>query len=667
MKGEDGGAESGGRSLKLVFRLAGLVFVALCLGFFVHLLVEDWPEASVALRHATLWWLVPAAVCAVGGMFILAWRWGGAIVAVGGEPAGLHRLVSAFFVGEAGKYIPGAVWAMLGRSELARREGYERAIAYSSVALSVIGCYLAAALTALVLAVISLIGGGLDMPWWPVVLVAVIGATAIHPSVSSRLVALASRLLGRTMTIEIPSWTRCLRLTGTYIPVWILIGAATTLVTKSLVANPPIARVALAAVVSWIIGFITPSPGGIGVREAVFVAIAGVAAGPAAAAAILARVLFVLVDGSGAAVGWLILRGTEPTFAFEATRKPANLSVESVNRGSGGDVGVAAGEVGGAREGAARKPATISMIVPALNEAENLVETIPQAISVLEKMDVDYEVLVIDDGSTDGTPQVMRQLRVEYPHLRSVRLRRNAGKAAALSIGFDLAQNDVFVMMDADGQDEPSEIPALIAKLDEGFDLVTGRRATRHDRFLKRHTSQLYNATTAWVSGVPGRDFNSGLKVLRREVAESVDIYGELHRYLPVLADWAGFSVTEVEVEHHSRLHGKTKYGIARFWRGLFDLGTVKFITSYNRRPFHLFGGVGLLSAFIGTALLIWMFIRHVMGLPVGNHPALITGVLFEVVAVQLLSFGLIGELLVYLITTRGHGSPLPPSEVSEP
>ena len=243
------------------------------------------------------------------------------------------------------------------------------------------------------------------------------------------------------------------------------------------------------------------------------------------------------------------------------------------------------------------------MIVPALNEAENLVETIPQAIAVLEQMNVQYEVLVVDDGSTDGTPQIMRRLCAAHPHLQSVRLRRNAGKAAALSIGFDLAKNDIFVMMDADGQDEPSEIPALVAKLHEGFDLVTGRRATRQDRFLKRHTSQLYNATTAWVSGVPGRDFNSGLKVLRREVAESVDIYGELHRYLPVLASWAGFSVTEVEVEHHPRLHGKTKYGIARFWRGLFDLGTVKFITSYNRRPFHLFGGVGLLSAIIGSAL----------------------------------------------------------------
>ena len=259
----------------------------------------------------------------------------------------------------------------------------------------------------------------------------------------------------------------------------------------------------------------------------------------------------------------------------------------------------------------------------------------------------------------------MRQLCAEYPHLRSVRLRRNAGKAAALSIGFDLAKNDIFVMMDADGQDEPREIPSLIAKLDDGFDLVTGRRETRQDRFLKRHTSQLYNATTSWVSGVPGRDFNSGLKVLKREVAESVDLYGELHRYLPVLASWSGYSVTEVEVEHHPRLHGKTKYGVARFWRGLFDLGTVKFITSYNRRPFHLFGGVGLVSAIIGTGLLIWMFVRHVMGLPVGDHPALITGVLFEVVAVQLLSFGLLGELLVYLITTRGRDGPLPLSEIS--
>jgi glycosyltransferase 2 family protein len=166
-----------------------------------------------------------------------------------------------------------------------------------------------------------LISGSIDMPWWPVAVVAVGGVAAIHPAVSRRIHALASRILKRKLIIEIPSWGRCLRLTATYIPVWILIAAATTFVTRSLVPHPPIARVALAAVVSWIIGFITPSPGGIGVREAVFVAVAGVAAGPAAAAAILARVLFVLVDSIGAGVGWMVLRGTEPTGLLVTTGK----------------------------------------------------------------------------------------------------------------------------------------------------------------------------------------------------------------------------------------------------------------------------------------------------------------------------------------------------------
>lgn len=306
---------------------------------------------------------------------------------------------------------------------------------------------------------------------------------------------------------------------------------------------------------------------------------------------------------------------------------------------------------------------SISMVIPAYNEADNLLETVPQAIAVLEDMNVDYEVLVVDDGSTDGTPEVMRQLCTEHPHLRSVRLRRNLGKAAALSIGFDVTSNDVIVLMDADGQDEPREIPALIAKLLEGFDLVTGLRATRQDRFFKRHTSQLYNATTSRMSGVSGRDFNSGLKVLRREVADHIDVYGELHRYIPVLAAWSGFSITELEVEHHPRLHGKTKYGIARFWRGMFDLVTVIFINSYKRRPFHLFGGAGLVSALVGTGLLIWMFVRHLMGLSIWNHPALLIGVLFEVVAVQLISFGLLGELLVFLNRSRGNERAVPSKE----
>lgn len=299
--------------MRFAVRLASLAFVALCVAFLVHTLIRDWPQVHRALHHAQLWWLVPAAVTACGAMGLLAWRWHAAIVTVGGEPSSHHRVISAFFVGEAGKYVPGAVWAMLGRSELARREGYERTIAYSSVALSVIACYLAAGCVALALAVVCLASGTIDMPWWPIVVLVVLGVAVLHPAISRRLVALVGRLFRRDLAIEIPSWSSCLRLVGSYVPVWILIAASTTFVTRSLLVHPPVARIALAAVVSWIIGFLTPTPGGIGVREAVFVAVAGIAAGPAAAAAIVTRILFVLVDGTGAGGGWLVLRLTEPS------------------------------------------------------------------------------------------------------------------------------------------------------------------------------------------------------------------------------------------------------------------------------------------------------------------------------------------------------------------
>jgi hypothetical protein len=319
MADDDRVPAQGRGKLKRLARLASVVFIALAVAFLVHTLVRDWPKANEALRHATLAYLVPAAFCATAAMLLLAWRWGAAITGVGGRRIRPYRVISAFFVGEAGKYIPGAVWAMLGRGELARREGYEPSVAYSSVALSVIGCYLAATVTALTLAIVALTSGSIAMPWWPVALLAAAGAAAIHPAVSRRILALVSRVVGRTLTVEIPTWTRCLRLTGSYIPVWVLIAAATTLVTMSLTDHPPIARVALAAVVSWIIGFITPAPGGLGVREAVFIAIAGVATGPAAAAAIVARVLFVLVDFSGASVGWAVLRVTEPSSSLVST------------------------------------------------------------------------------------------------------------------------------------------------------------------------------------------------------------------------------------------------------------------------------------------------------------------------------------------------------------
>jgi hypothetical protein len=188
----------------------------------------------------------------------------------------------------------------------------------------------------------------------------------------------------------------------------------------------------------------------------------------------------------------------------------------------------------------------------------------------------------------------------------------------------------------------------MIAHLRSGTDLVTGRRADRQDRFIKKHTSRVYNRATALLTGVPGRDFNSGLKVMRKEVADSLDMYGELHRYIPVLAHWSGFRVGEVDVVHRPRLAGKSKFGGNRFWRGFFDLLTVNFLVRYNARPFHLFGAIGLVLGLAGGGLLTWMLVLKIAGEGIGERPALIAGVLLVIVAVQILSVGLLAELIVH-------------------
>ena len=296
----------------------------------------------------------------------------------------------------------------------------------------------------------------------------------------------------------------------------------------------------------------------------------------------------------------------------------------------------------------------VSVVMPAYNEAENLEVVVPRTLAVLERLDVPHEIVVVDDGSNDGTRGVLGDLARRHPAVRPVRLRRNLGKSHALTVGWARATGETIVLMDADGQDDPEEIPNLLAQLDGGLDLVTGRRAERHDRFVKRTTSKLYNRTTVWVTGVEGRDFNSGLKAMRRSVVDSIDLYGELHRYIPILAHWAGFRIGEVEVRHHERLAGESKFGRARFWRGFLDLITVKFLTTYTARPFHLFGGIGIIIGMVGGALLAWMAVEKAMGEAIGTRPALLTGVLFVVVAVQLMSLGLVGELLVHLRQARG-------------
>lgn len=306
----------------------------------------------------------------------------------------------------------------------------------------------------------------------------------------------------------------------------------------------------------------------------------------------------------------------------------------------------------------------VSVVLPAYNERPNLGELVPETASVLHAAGVTFELIVVDDGSTDGTSQLMAELR--SPELCYLRLRRNAGKSAALSAGLARAKGEYIVLMDADGQDDPTEIPRLIERLDDDatVDLVTGRRAVRNDRFVKRMTSKLYNRVTRLVTGVNGSDFNSGLKAMRRELADGLELYGELHRYIPVLAQWRGFQVDEVDVRHHERRHGESKFGRARFWRGFLDLITVKFLTTYTGRPFHLFGGLGLIMGVVGGGLLGWMLVERLLGHQIGTRPALLTGVLLVVVAVQMISLGLLAELSVHLKRRRNLDSAV---EVHEP
>ncbi len=291
---------------------------------------------------------------------------------------------------------------------------------------------------------------------------------------------------------------------------------------------------------------------------------------------------------------------------------------------------------------------SLTVIMSAYNEAENLEALVPETIAALRSDFQTLRVVVVDDGSSDATRQVMERLVTAHAEVGYVRLRRNFGKSQALQVGLTNVDTDLVALMDADGQDDPREIANLRAALDRGGDLVTGRRAERNDRFVKRSTSKLYNAITRRVTGVEGRDFNSGLKLMRSEVAASLDLYGELHRYIPVLAVWNGFTIDEIDVEHHARRHGTTKFGRARFWRGFLDLVTVKFLTTYTLRPFHLFGGAGAAITALGGALLAWMLVTKVTGGSIGNRPALTIGVLLLVVGVQLMSLGLLAELFVH-------------------
>ena len=290
----------------------------------------------------------------------------------------------------------------------------------------------------------------------------------------------------------------------------------------------------------------------------------------------------------------------------------------------------------------------VSIVVPLLNEAESLPELHRRIADALEEAGASFEVIFVDDGSRDGSFETIRQLREDDGRISAIRFRRNYGKSAALAVGFEASRGDVVVTMDADLQDDPAEVPGMVDLLGEGFDLVSGWKKTRKDPLSKRIPSKLFNRVTGIVSGLRLHDFNCGLKAYRREVVETIPVYGELHRYLPVLAHWAGFRVTETPVLHHPRKHGSSKFGLGRFTHGFFDLLTVYFVSNYTRRPLHLFGSFGLLSFVAGLGIALYLTWLWLSGVGIGTRPLLLFSVLLMVLGIQLVSMGLIAEMIAH-------------------
>lgn len=288
----------------------------------------------------------------------------------------------------------------------------------------------------------------------------------------------------------------------------------------------------------------------------------------------------------------------------------------------------------------------ISIIVPVYNEEKNVKELFAKLSDVLERLRKDYEIIFIDDGSTDNTFDILRELNNQ--RLKVIRFRRNFGKSAALSAGFECAQGDLLITLDGDLQDDPEEIPNFLNKIAEGYDLVVGWKAERKDPLKKKIASKVFNKLTAWLTGAKVHDSNCCFKLFKREVAKDIKIHGELHRYIPALAYWQGYRITEIKVKHHARKHGKSKYGFARLFKGFLDLITVKFLMTYLNRPIHFFGQAGLVLLFFGflagTTTLVFKF---VLKIPLTSTQLPLITVFLIIIGAQFILMGLLAEILI--------------------
>jgi len=307
----------------------------------------------------------------------------------------------------------------------------------------------------------------------------------------------------------------------------------------------------------------------------------------------------------------------------------------------------------------------ISIVVPLYNEEESLPELMEWIAQVMNQNHFTYEVIMVDDGSNDNSWAVIENLRLKYPSLRGIKFLRNYGKSAALQVGFTAAQGDVVFTMDADLQDSPDEIPELYRMVKEqGYDLVSGWKKKRFDPLLtKRIPSKLYNATVRMVSGIKLHDMNCGLKAYRRNVVKSIEVYGEMHRYIPVIARQAGFKrIGEKVVQHRERKYGTTKFGWTRFINGFLDLLSVMFVSRFGKKPMHFFGTLGTLMFVTGGAIAVWLVgsklwaqFHHLKYRPVTDQPLFYIALVVAIIGVQLFTAGFIGELVSRSSADRNH------------
>ncbi|MBI2129432.1 glycosyltransferase family 2 protein [Candidatus Woesearchaeota archaeon] len=288
----------------------------------------------------------------------------------------------------------------------------------------------------------------------------------------------------------------------------------------------------------------------------------------------------------------------------------------------------------------------ISVVVPLYNEEKNVLLFYNSLKAVLNTMKNEHEIIFVDDGSRDRTFFYLNDLNKKDKKVKAVQFQKNYGKAAALSAGFEEAEGDIIITMDGDLQDDPVEIPRFVSELEKGYGLVSGWKQKRQDPFGKRLFSKLFNALAAAVTGVKIHDFNCGFKAYKAKAAKTLNIYGELHRYIPALVYWNGYKVGEIAVRHHARKYGKSKYGVSRLFKGFYDLITVKFLTGYKKKPMHLFGTVGILLGLLGLIAAIKVLRDRYVNIVSMDRPLLMLSVLLIVLAVQFISLGFIGELI---------------------